>query len=195
VVDTITIEGTYKGLRVKLKKTAMRNTIYILIILIIVSCQQSRHSDNPNIIVRAKLMRSYDSVYFHQDTLKHKTFDVKISIINKTGKPVSFCMMSSSWFDNFIINNDYMQFVSGTINHNFPVTKHLNMNDSLVFNASIERNNHTMYENVETTKFGFIFIDSSRCRVLDISFDSIIGDRSLHDKIIWSNPLYLNQRK
>ena len=173
----------------------MRNIFYILIFYSIISCQNNKRFDNPNIIINARLIRSYDSIYIHQDSMKRETFDVKISIINKSDTPVSFWIMSSSWFDNFIINNDYMHFISGPINHNYPRTRHLNPYDSLVYKASIVKHDFTMYQTIQTTKFGFIFIDSVRCHGFDNTFDDIIGDKSQQDKIYWSNPLYLNKRK
>ena len=68
------------------------------------------------------------------------------------------------------------------------------INDSLVYKVTIAKQDYTMYQTIQTTKFGFIYIDSLRCNGFDNSFDRIIGDKSQHDKIFWSNPLYLNER-
>jgi hypothetical protein len=182
----------HAGVGRNIKNTIMRIVSYILILSLLISCHINKQYDNPNILVNASLIRSYDSIGY-RDTIKRKTFDVKISLINKSDKPVSFWIMTSSWFDNFLINNDYMHYVSGPINHNFPTIRHLNPNDSFVYKVSIVKQDNTMYQTIQTTKFGFIFIDSLRCQRFNNTFESIIGDKSQHDKVFWSNPLYLNE--
>jgi hypothetical protein len=178
-------------LGVQLKNTTMKYFLYFFILFLVISCRNGMQKNGPNIIVKASLIRSYDSLIYDRDTSRHAAFDVKISIINKSDEQVRFWIMSSSWFDNFLINNDYMYFICGDIEHNYPKIKHLNPNDSLVYKASIIKIGSTLYQTVPTTKFGFVFIDSLRNQ-RDEDFYNIIGDKSQHDKIFWSNPLYLN---
>jgi hypothetical protein len=185
--------GARQTLGVTFKNSAMRIFLYFFILVYIFSCCTKKPFNNPNLVINTTLIRSYDSI-FGRDTVKHKTYDVKISIINKSDKSVSFWIMSTSWFDDFVINNDYMEFLSGKINHNYAITRHLNPKDSLLYKATIFRNEINWYDNVASTKFGFIFIDSSRCTGPEDLFN-ILGDKSKHDKIIWSNPLFLNGKK
>jgi len=145
-------------------------------------------------VVKANIIRTYDSIYDYRDTVILKTFDIKLSITNKSVKPVSFWMMTCSWEDNFIINNDYLNFIGKGCDRNFPTTRHLNPNDSLIFIANVRKSNSSRYQSVEASKFGFVFIDSIRCAKID-DYNNIIGDKSNQDKIIWSNPLYLNDKK
>ena len=162
---------------------------YLLILIFVISCKIDKKSIDPNIIVNARLIRSYDSIPFREN-IKYKTFDIRLSLINKSDKPISFWIMSTSWFDNFIINNDFNQYLFKPISHNFPIIKHLKSNDSIVYKFAIIEREHTMYQSVKSTKFGFVFIDSSRFNGF-FGYDSIIGDKSLHNKVIWSNALYI----
>jgi len=163
----------------------MKYFFYFLILVFLISCSgNNKPGDNPNLAVKASLLRSYNN----------KTYDIKLSITNISDKPVSFWMMNGSWFENFIINNDYIQFlITEGIDHNFPVKRHLNPRDSLLFKVSILKIDFTRYQTIKTTKFGFILIDSTKCSN-DHEFRDCIGDKSKH-KIFWSNPLYLNDRK
>lgn len=162
--------------------------------LLVVSCKNGIQEDYPDITVNARLIRSYDSVYHYQDTIKLKTFDIRLSIINKSTKPVSFWMMTCSWQENFIINNDYLSFNGEPCDSNIPKIRHLNPNDSLTYKTSFSKHNFSRYQTTETSKFGLIFIDSTKCADIN-DYLNIIGDKSKQNKTIWSNPLYLNDRK
>jgi hypothetical protein len=143
------------------------------------------------IIVHAKMIRSYDSIY--PDKSKHKMFDVNLSVLNKSTKPIAYWIMTCDWQDNFIINNDYIHLVYGICDSNCPWIFHINPGDSLVYKASVERGQESKYRQVEATKFGFIYIDTIRCKNIS-DYQHIIGDKSKQDKIIWSNPLYLRYK-
>ena len=47
----------------------------------------------------------FDTIAY-RDTLKHKGYDIKISLINKSDNPIYYWIMNCSWDQNFIINND-----------------------------------------------------------------------------------------
>ena len=162
---------------------------YILIMFFIVSCNKIKHKENPDIVVNANKIRSFDTIT-HWDSIKHKAFDIRLSIINKSEKPITFWIMTCSWDNNFIINNDYIQFLLWTCTNNIARSCRLGCNDSLVFKSTFVKYKGTMGQTIETTKFGFIYIDSTRCKNIKEYFD-IMNDKSKQDKIIWSNPLYL----
>jgi len=172
----------------------MKNITIILILFFSISCCSNKSNGNPDIQVKATLIRSYDSINSRVKNDKFKAFDIKISIINKSDKRISFWIMTSSWDENFIINNDYIEFYMPSCNHNFPDVKHIGANDSLIYKTTFRKINNTLGENVKSTRFGFIFIDSLKCPNMDI-YLNIINDKSKHDRIIWSNPLYLNTDK
>ncbi|HET7733783.1 MAG TPA: hypothetical protein VFK73_08080 [Paludibacter sp.] len=169
----------------------MKNLTIILILIILVSCNGSKQYKNTTIEVNANLIRTFDSIYANFDSLKLKTYDVKLSIKNKSEKPISFWIMTCSWEDNFIINNDYIQINSVDCNRNFPIITKLNSNDSITYKTTLIKRNGTLGQSVKSTRFGFIFIDSTKCSS-DNQYGEIIRDKSKQDRIIWSNPLYLN---
>jgi hypothetical protein len=172
----------------------MRFLTLILILYAIISCDCFKYKDNLNVVVNASLLRTYDSIYFDFDSIRHKIFDVRLSIINKTNKPITFWTMTCSWQDNFIVNNDYIKFNFDVCNHNYPRMRHLYPNDSLIYKTSVRKIDMTLGQIIKTTKFGFIYIDSAQCNEKN-DYDIIIRDRSKQDKIIWSNPLFLKETK
>ena len=175
----------------------MKKSICFTLLAFLIACNTAKHPQSQsisNIELQTRLIKSYDSTMIFQDSIKHKIFDVIISIINRSDTSISFWVMSSSWFDNFMINNDYIEFISGPINHNFPIKVSIEPHDSIVGCVSLIRYEQTRYQTINTTRFGFILIDTTMCQK-DYDFDSIIGDKSKHDKVIWSNPLYLNKRE
>ena len=174
------------------KLLLMRLSFNILLCATFISCSHQEINNNLNLSINACVIRSYDTILW--DTGSKKIYDVRLSIINKSLHPISFWMMTCSWEESFIINNDYTWFLGHDCNSNVPWPHHLNSGDSLVQNSSIIQENGSRYRRVETTIFGLIYIDSSNCRSYG-QFDSINGDKSKWDRIIWSNPLYLNDFK
>jgi hypothetical protein len=170
----------------------MRLFFGVLLCTIIFSCGNSETENNKsNISVNAVMIRSYDTIVQNRES--QKVFDVRLSIINKSLRPISFWMWTCSWEWSFIINNDYTWFLGHDCNANVPWPHQLNSGDSLIKNGSIIQENETLYRDVETTIFGLIYIDSSNCQSYS-QFRDIIGDKSKWDRIIWSNPLYLRDK-
>jgi hypothetical protein len=187
----------------------MKNIVFLAILIFIASCTNTTHNNNSNnnctsytnnsnsnVIVNVSLISTNDEAFKnktkHKDTLSYKAYYIKLSIINKSDKPVAFWMMSCAWDDNFIVNNDYVRFNGWVCTVNAPIIQRLKPNDSLVLKASIFTCTSTRYQLIKTTKFGLIYIDESSCnRISD--YESIMGDKSKWAKIIWSNPLYLKK--
>jgi hypothetical protein len=172
----------------------MRQIIYILILFLLGGCSIDRHKNKPKIVIDASVIRSYDTILKYRDTKLFKAYDVRLSIRNKSNKPISFWMMTCSWEDNFIVNNDYIYFLGHACDGNSPWITHLKSNESKVLTASIIKIENTRYQSVESTRFGLIYIDSMSCKSPSF-FDEIIGDKSKHDTIIWSNALSLSDKR
>jgi hypothetical protein len=169
----------------------MKKIILFLMFLSTISCVNNSHDNYPNINIATSVIRSYDT-YYH-DSIKMKTYDIKLSIINRSNYPIAFWIMSCSWEDDFIINNDYVYFKGRNCNANFPWIRHLNPNDSLILTPTVWES-YTEYQPVKTTKFGLIYIDSAKYKHGQ-DFNEIIMDKSKYDHIIWSDPLYLSAPK
>ncbi len=186
----------------------MKQFIFILIAILTISCNHTkpnpyRYIDNSrtnwsadsicSVLLIARLSRTYDSTFLYEDSISHRTFDISISIVNNSNSHVSFWMMYCSWYENILINNDYIRLCAWNCDANFPMRRSLNPNDSLVLKTSVYRRESTLHQNIMTTKFGLIYIDSSRFQSPN-GWDKVIGDKSKWDKIIWSNPLYLRDK-
>ena len=167
----------------------MKRIFYLLGLLFLVSCT-TKTASSPKLEVNAKLLRSYDSLYYI-DSLKHKTHDIQLSFVNKTNKPIGFWTMTCSWYENFIISNDFIEIVPWGCDYNFPKLFTVKPNSSLTYKLKVVVIGMTRHLNTSTTKFGLIFIDSADCNNID-DFISIIGDKS-KQKVIWSNELILKR--
>jgi hypothetical protein len=167
-------------------------TIFLCLLLII--CGQGRKFEESSLVLDANFLRSYDTItVFMKDTTIVKAYDISITIRNNTDHLISFWMMKCSWEDNFLINNDYFYFIGRGCDGNYPYVVNLKPNERKILNSTIIKQNHTRYQQVETTRFGLIYIDKAHCEN-PFDFDDIIGDKSKHDVIIWSNSLYLNKK-
>ena len=170
----------------------MRYINYLIILFFILSCKNFKHKDNSSILVNARLIRTYDTSYWN-DTIKRKFYDIKISLINNCDKPISFWTMTCSWQHNFIFNNDYFDF-RVLCSHNWLVLKTIKSNDSLIFKTTLVRFNQYNYQDSVATKLGFILTDSINCKELN-EYLSQLDDKKKHNKIFWSNTIYLNYTK
>ena len=172
----------------------MRFILVVLILNIFISCGHDKSITGDGINIEIKIVRSFDTLITFPDSNLYKAFSLDISIINNSSLPASFWMMTCSWNDNLIVNNDYIKLAGQSCDSNFPTIKHLKPNEKLSLNTSVIKLDFTQNQSIGGTKLGFIFIDTIVCKNSD-DYDNIIGDRSKQNKTIWSNPLYLNERE
>jgi hypothetical protein len=179
----------------------MRQIILVLISLITISCncikeKESLVNEKENIVVKVKLLRSYDSTYHNNIT--QKTFDIRLTMLNNSKITIKYWTYCCSWEDVFLINNDYISFIGTNCTKNIPVIDSLKSNDSLTIKTILLRDDKIIKDSsrpyIETTKIGFLFCDASKYkRVFDLM--PFLKDRSLQDKVYWSNPLFLSDIK
>ena len=155
--------------------------------------------------IREYTVPYYGHVYFEKitDTLVQKRFDIGLSIKNNSDHVISIWLMTCSWQENVLINNPYIYYDGINCDYNFPAPHTIKSHDSLYLTGTLTRD--LMFENsckncigtdhvnVETTKLGLIYIDTLQCSTYK-QYESVIEDKSKWDKIIWSNPLYLNKK-
>jgi len=140
--------------------------------------------------LEAELIRAYDSTYC--DNLVHRTFDIELSIQNKSKNLVSFLMMSCSIEDNFLVNNDYIVFVGRKCSSNHEVVRRLKQNEKLIFMFKVKMDESTIGQSVQKTKFGLVYFEPFKLKYEDVN--QIFTDKSLYDNIFWSNALNLKEK-
>lgn len=141
------------------------------------------------LLIQPALKRSYDTSYSDTDIGSVRVYDISLSLINKTDKPISFWIMKCSWWDNFTIDKENIYFYGDECNGNFPTVKYINTNDSMHFNTSI----FTLLSNAKmskTIRIGFVFVDETRFSSFN-DYLFIMEDKSRQDSILWSSPLQL----
>ncbi len=126
------------------------------------------------------------------DSIKEKYFDLSLTIKNTSDKTIKIWLMTCSWEDNFIVNNNYIYIRGHECDSNFPTLVEFKPGESKRYTNTLTKSIKFDYPcqnciygpQVETTKLGLIIIDDS------VGYDRTIEDKSKW-KIVWSNPLYL----
>lgn len=192
------------------------NKVFIIFICSFILTSTTSCSDNrtkkasDNVSLTLTSIREYtvpctydDNFKKITDTLIQKRFDIGLSIKNLSDDPISIWIMTCSWEENILINNNYIHSLGTICDGNCPAPHTIKSPDSLYLTRTLARSlrvdNPSKYgigsDNiyVATTKLGLIYIDTTMCSNRKQYF-STIGDRSKWDNIIWSNPLYLNKK-
>jgi len=137
------------------------------------------------------------------DTLFQTKYDIQINLNNNSEKSVFIWLMTCSWLDNFLVNNEYIDLEGQGCDSNFPHLVEIKSGETKSYFTTISRD--IKFENdkgkgnwpqVLTTKLGLITI----VNLHDPKFENTFGYYSaMEDKscwnIIWSNPLYLLSEK
>jgi hypothetical protein len=199
-------------------KNILIKSLTCFILIATVSCNDTETNDinetkkaSNDISLHLTSVREYtvpylDKVSFEKntDTLVQKRFDIGLSIKNNSNHLVSIWLMTCSWQENVIINNPYIYFGDINCDSNVPMPHKIKSHESLYLTGTLTRD--LMFENsckncigtdnlvnVAATKIGLIYIDTVMCATYD-QYDITIEDKSKWDKIIWSNPIYLNKK-
>jgi hypothetical protein len=184
----------------------------IIFFLLNVSCNFSQEIKESPLEVELSLTKQYERTFGKNDfyfglehngyevtgdSLKQHFFDIKLTIKNNSKKSIYLWLMSCSWEDNFLINNEYMFFDIHGCNKNNPQRIEIKAGKSREYNTTIKKS--IKFDNpckgciygkqVETTKLGLIVInDPSKEEYIE--YTTYVTDKSKWE-IYWSNPLYL----
>jgi hypothetical protein len=132
------------------------------------------------------------------DSIKEHFFDISLTIKNTSDTTIAISLMTCSWPDNFIVNNNYIHFTGQDCDRNFPHPVEFEPGESKVFTTTLAKSMKfdypcdgcTGFPEVETTKLGLIIIDDIFRRKPFVDYFVAMGDKSAW-KIVWSNSLYL----
>jgi hypothetical protein len=114
-------------------------------------------------------------------------------------KPVYIYLMSCSWEENFLINNNYINFKGHDCDKNIPTIVEIKPSETKTYNTTLVKSikfdyspQYCVYgKQVETTKLGLIIINDLFLKnITSFDYDLLMEDMSKWT-IIWSNPLYL----
>ena len=131
------------------------------------------------------------------DSVNEKRVDIDLKIKNNSAKPIFIWLMSCSWEDNFLVNNNYMYIKGHDCDKNIPKIVEIQPGESKFYNTTLIKSikfdypcKYCVYgKQVETTKLGLIVINDIFKREF-IDYLLFMEDQSKWT-IIWSNPLYL----
>jgi|GEM_PF-1587744 len=172
------------------KEKIVRYIIILITFISAVSCMSN--TPRPDLRVRIRLDRQFDSLYREDKNnfTKIRTYDIRIFLINQNNRPISYWIMSCDWQRNFETNNSTYSFMLEECNKNSPVVRTLNAGDSISYSATVVNRNGYAYQNKDTfdLRLGFIFVDRQKCKSPD-SYLHIMKDRSMQNEIQWSNSL------
>lgn len=150
----------------------------------------------------------YNTVYrdaqydITSDSTKEKRFDIRLIIKNNSSNTIYIWLMTCSWTDYFIVNNDYIFIEGQACDHNFPEIVEFKPGESKEYKITLIKSikfdyppKYTVYgPQVEITKLGLITINNifknDEKEINTLTFDTFMRDKSRWT-ITWSNPLYL----
>jgi hypothetical protein len=132
------------------------------------------------------------------DSLKQQFFDISLSIKNTSDTIISIILMTCSWQDHFIANNNYMSILGTGCDHDDPADLKLNPGESKRFKITLAKSMKLSYRckgctggfEVASTKLGLKIVNDIFTGKLSVNYYLAIEDKSIW-KIVWSNPLYL----
>lgn len=133
------------------------------------------------------------------DSIKEKYFNISLEIKNTSNRIIKIWLMTCSWEDDFIVNNNYIFIQGHECDKNFPKLIEFKPGESKVYTNTLIKSIKFDYpcqnciygSQVETTKLGLIVFDDIFTPALGFfSYDIAKEDKSKW-QIVWSNPLYL----
>ena len=136
------------------------------------------------------------------DSAKEKRYDISLTIKNNSSRTIYIWLMTCSWTDYFIVDNDYIFIAGQDCEHNFPSIVEFKPGESKEYKTTLIKDikfdyppKYTVYgPQVETTKLGLITINNifsnDEKEINMLTFDTFMRDKSRWT-ITWSNPLYL----
>jgi hypothetical protein len=136
------------------------------------------------------------------DSIIRTKYDIQINLTNTSKKTVFISLMTCSWSDNFLVNNNYMRLEGQDCDHNFPGSVEFKAGETKKYIATLWKSLEVEYPQegawpkVPTTKLGLITLGNLYEQKLDYDGGYFLAmeDKSCW-KIIWSNPLYLLSKK
>lgn len=188
-----------------------RSFTLIILSILSTSCNYSQGTDQP-LQVKIKVTRQYDQTFDKEtyyfgsekngyevlgDSLQEQIFDISVELKNSSRESIYLWLMSCSWGDNFIINNDYMFPKGQECNSNYPKRIELKAGGSQEYIMTLTKSIKFAYpckgciygKQVEATKLGLIVLnDIFKNEYID--YTTYMNDKSKW-KIYWSNSLYL----
>jgi hypothetical protein len=168
----------------KIHPFIMKNLLFcVFVITLFISCNNCK----PDLKVNAKVIRSVDSIF--DDSIQRKVYKINLSLINNSNFNVGYWIMSCSWYENWMMNNDQYRISNFGCDGNYPKKVSLKAKDSILYKIYIEKTESPLYPYVNNIRFGFIFIDTVKNKTYH-DYLQIIGDISKwNNDIIWSNPI------
>lgn len=144
-----------------------------------------------------EVMYRDENLDIKKDSVSEKRFDIDLTIKNTSTKSIFIWLMSCSWENNFLVNNNYV-FVEGhDCTKNIPIIVEIKPGENKLYNTTLIKSIKFDYPckycvyglQVETTKLGLVVISDITKRE-HIDYIVNMEDKSKW-KIFWSNPLYL----
>lgn len=140
-----------------------------------------------------------NNAFVKGDSINEKFFDISLTLMNTSDTIISIALMSCSWSDNFIVNNNYMYLQGEECDSNFPIGVQFKPGESKIYTTRLIQSIKLNYPckgcapfpPVETTRLGLIILNDVFGRKPErVNYFSGMEDKSTWT-MVWSNALYL----
>ena len=181
----------------------LRQRLMLLIFIILNQPCFSQHELYYPISVNVIVLKEYYGPYDNDanTSIKERRFDIDATVRNTSMKTIYIWLMTCSWEDGFIINNNYMTFRRAGCLSNYPTLIELKPGKEEHFRTTLAISikfdhpppNTIFGKQIAATKLGLVITNDIYEKIGASSMDYRLSmeDKSSWRKIVWSNPLYL----
>lgn len=140
-----------------------------------------------------------DGYEINSDSVKQKYFDLTLEIHNNSDRSIGIWLMTCSYEENFIVNNNYIFIKGHPCDNNYPELLKFEPGEHKVYEMTVMKSIRFDYPcrncvygpQVETTKLGLILIDDLyESKLQGLGYEHGMEDKSAWT-IVWSNSLNL----
>lgn len=160
----------------------------VLLVVSVLFCSCVEHTNYP-LSIKVTVAKEYKEKMFHRKLTK--LHPIKITILNKSNKKQEFCLMTCSWYANFISSSSMNELKSEECDANWVEVKSINPNDSMVISGEYILGSRLF----NYQKLGFIFVPPTQFKTYILDKDIMIHDytkfmeycEAKNENIIWSD--------
>ncbi len=170
----------------------MKNILLAIAVIILFSQCNRRRTANHCFVVNVDIIgETTISSNMHKD---HRFYKANIDLINNCDTIIHFWIMTCSWEDNFIFNNDsFLYFYNAGCDGNFPKLVQIEPNNKISYTGIIDIADTSTNLNYKTYKLGFLLIKEKEYDYND-DYHLLINEKIKNkDAIIWSNEFRLKK--
>jgi hypothetical protein len=169
----------------------MRRIFLAINIMLMFTHCNSDKSNNTLIMIHVNVFDKLESSKFKEKESDY--YSMGIELYNNTDSIIRFWMMTCSWQENFISNNDVLSLVNEGCDANYPELIIIKPCEKITYYGIFQLNNKIKILNNFKFKLGFILIKEEEYKQ-NSNFHEVLNNKLKEkDNTIWSNIFMFNK--